>query len=248
MEYIFKHQQESGIPPTLREICKHLGWAAVGSAQDVVRALRKKGILESSAPGKARQLVLSKLALNELSASENEAKENEFNTPNILVTNIKSERVNHPLLWVPVLGYVQAGFPSDAIEVRTPKQIPFYYPNQGKKNAQYFALIVEGESMLYAGFLPGDQLLVEKMHKAADGEIIVAKTSPGEATVKRFAVQGSDLYSQALRTFEAKYPHSPTPPAFLCPANPLFEPIPFGLSEDSVVLGIVRSLVRASIN
>jgi SOS-response transcriptional repressor LexA len=55
--YILQCLDKTGMPPTLREIAAHFEWKAVGSAQDVVNVLRKKGFLNPPVPGKSRQLV-----------------------------------------------------------------------------------------------------------------------------------------------------------------------------------------------
>lgn len=69
MEYILRTVDDTGMPPTLREIASHFGWKAVGSAQDVVLALRKKGALMPPMPGKSRQLVPTALARTAFSGS-----------------------------------------------------------------------------------------------------------------------------------------------------------------------------------
>jgi repressor LexA len=241
VEFIFETVRSTGLPPTLREICQHLGWAAVGSAQDVVSALRKKGVLLSPERGKSRQLVLSQWAIDELRSSGETALHRPIPRP-----------VPQPpagMLWVPMLGQVQAGTPNEAIEHESEK-VPFFYPQAGRRPlSAFFALTVEGYSMVNAGFLPGDHLLVERAAVAADRDIVVASTMPGEATVKRFAMRGSELYRAAvesLRSFRREL--SSLPPAFLVPENPVFEPIAFGESEQARVLGLVRSLYRPRVD
>ena len=87
--------------------------------------------------------------------------------------------------------------------------------------------------MLNVGFLPGDQLLVERASDARDGEIVVACPIPGEATVKRFALRGSSLYARAMDAFAATYDKvKAVPPALLIPENPAFSPIPFGYTHN----------------
>lgn len=84
---------------------------------------------------------------------------------------------------VPVLGTVTAGTPITAIE-----QVEGHIGFKSKKHydGELFALKVRGESMINAAILDGDTVIVEQTPVAENGEIVVALTSEGEATVKRF--------------------------------------------------------------
>lgn len=84
---------------------------------------------------------------------------------------------------VPILGTVTAGQPITAIE-----HIEGYIGFKPKRHygGELFALSVRGESMINAAILDGDTVIVERTPVAENGEIVVALTSDGEATVKRF--------------------------------------------------------------
>ncbi len=81
--------------------------------------------------------------------------------------------------WVPVLGRVQAGGLNAAIE-----EIEGYVPVRRTYSGDLFGLRVQGESMVGAGILPGDVVVVRSQPTAASGEIVVALVDD-EATVKR---------------------------------------------------------------
>lgn len=83
---------------------------------------------------------------------------------------------------IPVVGTVAAGEPILA-EERIEDYFPF--PAEALPNAETFMLHVQGESMINAGILPGDQLIVEQRSTASNGEIVVAMLEDS-ATVKRF--------------------------------------------------------------
>lgn len=101
---------------------------------------------------------------------------------------------------VPVLGQVAAGNPLLAVE-----DIEGYVPfDPGTSEREYFALRVKGDSMIEAGILEGDILIVAIQETAVNGEIVVALID-GEATVKRFK-----------RTSDG---------VWLMPENPAYEPI-----------------------
>jgi len=90
---------------------------------------------------------------------------------------------HHPRL-VPVLGRVQAGALSTAIE-----DFEGYVPAEIRGADEVFALRVRGESMTGAGIFPGDLVLVRRQDAARSGEIVVALVED-EATVKRLRIAG----------------------------------------------------------
>ncbi len=252
VEFILSHIETTGMPPTLREIAFFFKWKAVGSAQDVVAALRKKGVLLSPAAGKARQIVPAPEIFGGLFHPDQE----------LSAMNSSSHKASHPkknssspsifdkvlpgfedFLRVPLLGQVQAGLPLEAVAQHHEYTV---FPGVSRsmlRGGELFALTVEGYSMLNAGFLPGDIILIESSSTAHDREIVVASLHYSEVTVKRYAQKGSFLYRAAQNTLK-----SPNlPPAFLMPENPDFDPIPFGAQEEDKIIGVVKSLFRKGI-
>lgn len=116
---------------------------------------------------------------------------------------------------VPVLGTVTAGLPILAQE-DTLGYVPYDGPEQG----EMFALKVRGESMIGAGILDGDIVLVRRQNTAISGQIVVALLGD-EATVKRLSLQSSGVW--------------------LLPENPAFEPID---GRECSILGVAVSLYR----
>ena len=117
---------------------------------------------------------------------------------------------------VPVVGSVAAGSPTLAQEC-----IEDYLTfDTGGRPGEYFALKVRGESMKYAGILPGDLVIVHQQADAHSGEIVVALFED-EATVK---------------TLRRKDGH-----VWLMPENPDYEPID---GEGCAILGKVTAVVR----
>lgn len=90
-----------------------------------------------------------------------------------------------PTRLVPLLGRVQAGSLSFAVE-----DLEGYLPIQSKRSPdELFGLRVHGESMIGAGILPGDVVIVRRQSRASSGEIVVALVGD-EATVKRLRLRG----------------------------------------------------------
>ena len=117
---------------------------------------------------------------------------------------------------VPIVGNVAAGTPILAQEC-----IEDYLTfDTGGRSGEYFALRVRGESMLNAGILPGDLVVVKRQQTARNGEIVVAMIED-EATVKTYSKQNGHVW--------------------LLPENEAYEPIDGTYAE---ILGKVAAVVR----
>jgi repressor LexA len=134
------------------------------------------------------------------------------------------EQESTPTLLVPLLGRVQAGDPTEAIEDRE-GFVPVGVRRAGKslRKEKLFALRVQGESMRDAGILPGDIVIVEPEAQVQSGDVVVAMVD-GEATVK------------TLRRVRGKVE--------LHPANPDFEPIVPKQGEELRLVGKVLEVRR----
>ena len=118
---------------------------------------------------------------------------------------------------VPVLGRVTAGMPVLAVE-----EIEGYVPvsESVRRGRELFALRIDGDSMINAGILDGDIVVVCKTPVAENGEIVVALIED-EATVKRFYREEGHIRLQ--------------------PENPAYDPI---IVDECMLLGTVVSVVR----
>ena len=125
-----------------------------------------------------------------------------------------------PMARVPVLGRVAAGTPIFSEEnFDGTVAVPLDWIGRGG----HFVLRVAGDSMIGAGILDGDEVVVRHQQTAREGEIVVA-TLDGETTLKRL---------------RRRRGHT-----FLVAANPRFRPIPVR-SDSSVIQGVVVGLLRA---
>lgn len=114
---------------------------------------------------------------------------------------------------IPILGVVTAGQPILAVE-----NIEGYLPWDGAEDC--FALRVRGDSMIGAGILDGDKVVVRPQQTAQHGEIVVALLGD-EATVKRLSRKNGRIW--------------------LLPENPAYAPID---GTDAVILGKVKAVIR----
>lgn len=203
LAFIRSRSIENGAPPTLRELCDYMGYSAIGSAQDLVSALRRKGYLESPDKQSARSLTVSREALQDPTLES---------TPETLV--------------VPCLGAVPAGNPLEAVEERvgTLRMSTTMFGGNIPAPSEVFALKASGSSMVDAGILDGDWLVVRSCKNAPTGSIVVARLESGDATVKR-------LMKDKARGW------------FLKPENVAFKPIYAG-DKPFEVIGQVVALQR----
>ncbi len=164
LTFIRDSAERQGAAPTLRELCLYMGYKSIGSAQDVVAALRKKGFLKPQDSQRARALLVTDLGRDYGRADWDDGDEN--------------------TLVVPCLGQVPAGNPLEAIGERIGvlRLSRSMIPRKQPKNL--YALQAKGLSMVDAGILDGDWLVVESVDEADPGDIVVASLD-GESTVKR---------------------------------------------------------------
>lgn len=163
-DYLVASIQAQGYPPSVREIGEAVGLRSPSTVHFHLKHMEELGVLTKGA-GKGRALTLAPLdgASSAATAAAEPAPEPET-----------------PAGRVPIVGTVAAGSPILAQEC-----IEDYltFDTNGREG-EYFALRVRGESMLNAGILPGDLVVVHQQQEARNGEIIVALIED-EATVKR---------------------------------------------------------------
>ena len=164
LKFIEKQIMTDGYPPSVREICQAVGLSSTATVHGYLERLEKKGYIKKK-DKKGRTLRL-------LKGSTGETKK----------TSSKDFYTQKELVEVPVVGKITAGMPILAVENVTDT---FPIPIDFVGNSECFMLTVRGESMIEAGILDGDYILVKKQNNANNGEIVVALIED-EATVKTF--------------------------------------------------------------
>ena len=164
LKFIEKEVSENGYPPSVREIGKAVGLSSTATVHGYLAKLREKGYIKKE-DKKGRTLKLIKGG----NGKPVENSQKEFYTQRELVD-------------VPMIGRITAGEPILAVENITDT---FPIPIDFVGNSDSFMLTVRGESMIEAGILDGDYILVRKQNNASNGEIVVALIGD-EATVKTF--------------------------------------------------------------
>ncbi len=166
LKYIEKQVKANGYPPSVREIGKAVGLRSTATVHGYLASLEKKGYIKKESQ-KGRTLKLLKGGLED--------------NPNQEVIG-KDVYTSKEMVDVPVIGKITAGEPILAVENITDT---FPIPIDFVGNSDSFMLTVRGESMIEAGILDGDYILVKKQNTANNGEIVVALIED-EATVKTF--------------------------------------------------------------
>lgn len=197
---------DKGYPPTVREICNALEIKSTSTVHKDIANLEKQGFLKKD-PSKPRALMLV----------ENEEPERKVvsSAPAAYGNTSPADIVD-----VPVIGRVAAGTPILAEQnIEDSFPVPARFVNGGTN----FMLTVHGESMIEAGIMDGDYILVEQQNTARNGDIVVAMVDgfESEATVKTFYKEADHIRLQ--------------------PENSTMSPI---LVHDVKILGKVKGVFR----
>ena len=166
LKFIQRNVENKGYPPSVREIGKAVGLSSTATVHSYLAKLTEKGYIKKENQ-KGRTLKLLKGADNKEITKTKES---------------KNYYTGRELVDVPVIGKITAGEPILAVENITDT---FPIPIDFVGNSESFMLTVRGESMIEAGILNGDYILVKKQNTANNGEIVVALIGE-EATVKTF--------------------------------------------------------------
>jgi len=196
LEFINKKIKDEGYPPSVREIAKAVSLSSSATVHSHLKKLEELGYLKRDA---SKPRALSVTHSEEIDSTDTGKSANE-------------------MVFVPVVGSIAAGTPILAEE-----NIDDYFPLspdfvRGQK--EVFMLNVHGDSMVNAGILDRDMVIVRKQDTAINGEIIAAMIED-EATVKRFFKTDSEIR--------------------LMPENDHMEPI---FSKNVKVLGKVIGIIR----
>ena len=170
LDFIIQQQALRGYPPSVREICEAANLSSTSTVHGHLERLERKGFIRRD-PTKPR-------AIEILYRPEKEVLPEQMNEPDFVETPPAE------VAQVPIIGRVTAGEPILAVE-----NVEDYFPLPlsilGSDPENVFMLNVRGESMINAGILDGDQILVHQQSTARNGEIVVALIDDS-ATVKRF--------------------------------------------------------------
>jgi len=196
INFIILNKEKFGYPPSIPEIQRKFSFKSPNAVQDHLKALERKGYISRHAH-KARGI-------------------------EILVHTASNENNRNNALQIPIVGEISAGRPILAQEniegtIVIDKSII-------KNSNGNFALRVKGDSMINAGILDGDYVIVSQQPDAEQGDIIVALIED-EATIKRFYKEKNRIRLQ--------------------PENDTMEPIIIKTDENNVrIIGKIKGVIR----
>lgn len=177
LQFIHEYTRRTGLSPSFEEMKAGLDLRSKSGIHRLINALVERGFL-ARLPNKARALEVVKLPENMTATI---AGATPARTPS--VSNFKKSAANvNEVVAIPMQGKIAAGTPIEALrQDHDTIDVPMSMLGM---NACY-ALTIEGDSMIKAGIMDGDIVIIEKCDRAKDGDIVVALVDEEEVTLKR---------------------------------------------------------------
>jgi repressor LexA len=182
--YIHERIKETGVSPSFDEMKEALDLASKSGIHRLITALEERGFLRRL-PHRARALEVLKLP--DSAAPSAPPKGRGAFRPSV-VNEARAQS------GVPILGQIAAGVPIEALQQEVGRVSA---PDDLLANGDHFALEVKGDSMIQAGILDGDIVIIRRTETADSGDIVVALIDSEEATLKRLRKRGNSIALEA---------------------------------------------------
>ena len=216
--FIHERIKETGVSPSFDEMKDALDLASKSGIHRLITALEERGFLRRLAH-RARALEVIKLPEQATAAAPPKGR-GAFRPTLVESNGASPPMAANDVRELPVLGKIAAGTPIEAIQhERDRMQVPESILGAG----EHFVLEVQGDSMIHAGILDGDFVVIRRGNTANSGEIVVALVMGEEATLKRLRKKGASIALEA--------------------ANPAYETRIFGPDQVQVqgkLVGLIR--------
>ncbi|MGH1349770.1 MAG: transcriptional repressor LexA [Methyloligellaceae bacterium] len=200
--FIHERVKESGVPPSFDEMKIALDLKSKSGIHRLITALEERGFIRRL-PHRARALEILKLpdSMPQLA----ETNRSQGFSPSVIEGSLGKPKASPQAVSiessaesagfkVPLMGRIAAGVPISAIEHQTQEvDVPPEIVSQGV----HYALEVKGDSMIEAGILDGDTVIIRKGDTANNGDIVVALIDDEEATLKRLRKKGKSVALEA---------------------------------------------------
>ncbi|MGK6313788.1 transcriptional repressor LexA [Neorhizobium sp. DT-125] len=200
--FIHERMKESGVPPSFDEMKDALDLASKSGIHRLITALEERGFIRRL-PNRARALEVIKLP----EAYQPSLQPRRGFSPSVIEGSLgKTQPVAavpakpaanddvSSATTVPVMGRIAAGVPLSAIQNNTHD---IAVPAEMLGSGEHYALEVKGDSMIEAGILDGDTVIIRNSNTANPGDIVVALVDDEEATLKRFRRRGASIALEA---------------------------------------------------
>jgi repressor LexA len=195
---VFVHERlkETGVPPSFDEMKDALDLRSKSGIHRLIKALEERGFIKRL-PNRARAIEVIRLP-ESMQVAANRAR---GFAPSVIEGNLGRMRPpmgdgansNDPVM-VPMMGRIAAGTPIEAIQTHSHT---IGVPPDMLSPGEHFALEVRGDSMIDAGILEGDTVLLRRTDTADTGDIVCALIDQEEATLKRLRKKGASIALEA---------------------------------------------------
>lgn len=191
--FIHERIKETGVSPSFDEMKDALNLASKSGIHRLITALEERGFIRRLAH-RARALEVLKLPESATPTAPPRGRQ-QFR-PSV-VGNATSTARPANTNSIPILGRIAAGVPIEAIQEETDRvNAPIDLPS----NEEHFALEVKGDSMIDAGILEDDVVILRRTDSATSGDIVVALVDEKEATLKKLRKRGNSIALEAANT------------------------------------------------
>jgi repressor LexA len=198
--FIHERMKESGVPPSFDEMKDALDLASKSGIHRLITALEERGFIRRL-PNRARALEVIKLPEAYVGASQ----VRRGFSPSVIEGSLGKPAAPPPApkpappaeiasVAVPVMGRIAAGVPISAIQNN---MHDISVPVEMIGSGEHYALEIKGDSMIEAGILDGDTVIIRNGSTATPGDIVVALIDDEEATLKRFRRKGASIALEA---------------------------------------------------
>ncbi|MGA9444172.1 MAG: transcriptional repressor LexA [Methyloceanibacter sp.] len=193
--FIHERLKESGVPPSFDEMKEALDLRSKSGIHRLITALEERGFVRRL-PHRARAMEIIKLPE---SVPQSVAARGRGFSPSVIEgslgrTSAPAPSADGQTIALPIMGRIAAGVPAEAIQT---KLDTIDVPPELLAKGEHYALEVKGDSMIDAGILEGDTIIVRKCEDASNGDIIVALVDEEEATLKRLRRRGASIALEA---------------------------------------------------
>ncbi len=247
IDFIIDYESKKGYAPSYEEICCGIGISSKSTVFKHIKSLKDRGLIDA-VPGRKRSLFLTEKYLSakinsnllkqtgggepfrysyadNINLPESDAGREQQKRRAFLSSGVSFDDIQYPLYdtrYIPLYGYIQAGYPVEAVQINETIAIPEGFTS--KRPGDLFALKVKGDSMAEDMIADKDVIILKKTGEVPNGRIVTAIVEGYEATLKRY---------YRLKNGKVK----------LMPANPAFKPIV--LDENRVkIIGELVGLLR----
>jgi repressor LexA len=193
--FIHERLKETGVPPSFDEMKEALDLKSKSGIHRLITALEERGFVRRL-PHRARAMEIVRLPE---SVPQGLTRARGF-SPSVIegslgrVPQVAEGESLPQTVSVPVMGRIAAGVPIEAIQTRLST---IEVPPEILSKGEHYALEVKGDSMIDAGILEGDTIIVRKCEDANNGDIVVALVDEEEATLKRLRRRGDSIALEA---------------------------------------------------